>query len=54
MVTIGLEKGKKLTQPFSKRQILDASKLNDFADNNFKFDENGRLFSKKARKYCRK
>ena len=25
---------------------LDLSKLKDFADNNFKFDENGRKFSK--------
>ena len=27
---------------FSKRQILDFSKLKKFADNNFKFEENGR------------
>ena len=33
-------------QPFPKRQILDSSKLEDFADDNFKFDENGRQFSK--------
>ena len=26
--------------PFPKRQILDASKLKAFADDNFKFDEN--------------
>ena len=26
--------------PFSKQQILDCSKLKDFADDNFKFDEN--------------
>ena len=28
-------------QPFSKQQILDSSKLKKFADDNFKFDENG-------------
>ena len=34
-------------QPFSKRHILDYSKLKEFADNNFKFDENGKKkFSK--------
>ena len=32
--------------PFPKQQILDSSKLKDFADDNFKFDENGRKFSK--------
>ena len=26
--------------------ILDSSKLNEFADDNFEFDENGRNFSK--------
>ena len=26
--------------------ITDSSKLKEFADNNFKFDENGRKFSK--------
>ena len=26
--------------------MLDSSKLKDFADDNFKFDENGRKFSK--------
>ena len=30
---------------FPKRHILDSSKLKDFADDNFKFDENGRKFS---------
>ena len=32
----------------SKRQILDSSKLNDFADDSFEFDENGRKFSKRV------
>ena len=30
--------------PF-KRQTLDSSKFNEFADNDFKCDENGRKFS---------
>ena len=29
-------------------QILDSSKLKEFADNNFKFDENGRKLSKRV------
>ena len=32
--------------PFPKRQILDSPKLKEFADDNFKLDENGRKFSK--------
>ena len=32
--------------PFPKRQILDSSKLTDFAVGNFKFYENGGKFSK--------
>ena len=32
--------------PFPKQQILDASKLKQFADDNFKVEENGRKFSK--------
>ena len=35
-------------QPFPKRQILDSSKLKEFADDNLKFDENGRKFSKQV------
>ena len=31
---------------FPKRQILDYYKLKEFADDNFKFDINGRKFSK--------
>ena len=30
------------------RQILDSSKLKEFADDNFKFDENGRKLSKRV------
>ena len=35
---------------FPKQQILDCSKLKEFADNNFKFDENGQM----GRKQCEK
>ena len=35
-------------EPFPKRQILDSSKLREFADDNFKFDENAREFSKRV------
>ena len=31
---------------FPKRQILDSSKIKDFPEDNFEFDENGRKFSK--------
>ena len=31
-----------------KRQILDSSKLEECADDSFKFDENGRKFSYKV------
>ena len=32
----------------SKWQILDSSKIKDFADDNFEFNENGRKFSKRV------
>ena len=32
--------------PFPKRQIVDSSKLKEFADDNLEFDENGSKFSK--------
>ena len=35
-------------KPCPKRQILDYSKLKEFADDNFRFDENGRKFSKRV------
>ena len=35
-------KGWRVYLPFPKWQILDSSKLEEFADNNFRFDENGR------------
>ena len=34
------------TTNFSERQFLDSSKLIEFADENLKFDENGRKLSK--------
>ena len=34
-----------ILQPFPKQQILDGSKLKEFADDNFNFDENGLKFS---------
>ena len=33
---------------FPKRQILDSSELKEFADDNFKFDENSRKLSKQV------
>ena len=35
-------------KPSPKRQILDSSKLKEFADDNFKLDGNGRKFSKRV------
>ena len=35
-----------LFTPFPNGQILDSAKLKEFADDNFKFNENGREFSK--------
>ena len=37
-----------IPSPFPKRQILDSSKLKEFADNNFKLGENGRKFSERV------
>ena len=34
--------------PITRRQILDSSKLKEFADDNFKFDEIGRKLSKQV------
>ena len=38
----------KYVSPFSKRQILDSSNLKEFADNNFRFYENGRKLTKRV------
>ena len=35
-------------QPLTLSQNLDSSKLREFADDNFEFDDNGRKFSKKV------
>ena len=35
-------------KPITSQQNLDSSKLKEFADNNFKFDENGRKLSKQV------
>ena len=37
-----------LVKPIPKQQTKDLSKLKDFADDNFKFDESGRKFSKQV------
>ena len=37
-----------MSYPVTRRQILDSSKLKEFADDNFKFDENGRKLSKRV------
>ena len=37
-----------LNLPFPKRQILDCSKPKEFADDNCKFDENGKKFLKQV------
>ena len=36
-----------MTKPITRRQVLDSSKLREFADDNFKFGENGRKLSKR-------
>ena len=36
------------TLTFPKRQILDSSKLTEFVDDNFKFDEIGKKFFKRV------
>ena len=41
-------------QPFPRQQILDSPKLKDFADDNFKFDENVRKFCKRVENTVRK
>ena len=40
--------------PITRRQILDSSKLKEFADDNFKFEENGRKLSKEVENTVRK
>ena len=38
----------KIVEPFPKQQILGPSKLKEFADDNSKFDENGKKLSKQV------
>ena len=40
--------------PFPIRQNLDYSELKEFADDNFRFDENGRKFFKRVQNTVRK
>ena len=44
----------KCFNPFPIDEILDSSKLNEFADNNFELDENWRRFSKRVENTVRK
>ena len=39
--------GERSVSALSQTTILDSSKLKEFADDNFKFDENGRQFSER-------
>ena len=41
----------KFAYPITRQQILDSSKLKEFADDIFKFDENGRKLFKMGRKH---
>ena len=37
-----------IVYPITRRQILDSSKLKEFADSNFKFDKKGRMLCKQV------
>ena len=43
-----LKRARATHEPITRRQILDSSKLKGFADDNFKFDENGIKLSKRV------
>ena len=43
-----------VVSPFPRRQILDSSKLKEFADDNFEFDENCGEFSERIENSVRK
>ena len=43
---LSVSKSCKITLTLPKRHTLDSSKLKEIVDDNFKFDENGRKFSK--------
>ena len=38
----------KNVRPITRRQILDSTKLEEFADDDFRFDKNGRKLSKQV------
>ena len=40
--------------PFPNDKLLDASKLKEVADNNYKFDENGRKFPERVENTVKK
>ena len=44
---------KVITEPFPKQQILESTKSKEFADDNFRFNENGRKLSKQLKKTLR-
>ena len=41
-------KDSKAAEPFPKRQITDSSNLEEFADDNSKFDENGKHYAREV------
>ena len=43
-----LSQTEKIILPITRWQILDSSKLKEFADDSFKFDENSRKLSKRV------
>ena len=47
-------RGSILIQPFPKLPVLHSSKLKDFPDDNFKFDEYSRKFSKRVENHVGK
>ena len=49
-----LENGWWMPAQVTRRQILDPSKLKEFADDNFKLEENGRKVSKRVENTVRK
>ena len=46
VLTVRIVPGKGLNIHVTRRQILDSSNLKEFADDSFKFDENGKELSK--------
>ena len=50
---LNLNKLGNLSQPFTKGQVLDFSKLKEFADNNFNFDGKNQKILQTGEKHCR-